>query len=270
VVIADFNGDGRPDIATANFLFNNIGVLLNTIQPTVTTLVSSQNPAPAGAAVQFTAVVRQAGATPIVGTPVGIVQFFDGVTLIGGAILRPDATAVLVRSNLSIGDHGISALYIGDNRFASSIALGAVTQTIAPAVTGQALLQPIVNGVIFPATLSAASHGVARVIVQNQGNIATKGVLAVRLLLSTDTTASADDVPLASRVGDLTLRLSPHGIISFLDTFTVPAGVEPGTYFLLAQLVSVSGFAAGEVSETAASSATVANATAPPPVGRPL
>ncbi|HSV15886.1 MAG TPA: FG-GAP-like repeat-containing protein [Tepidisphaeraceae bacterium] len=263
VCIADFNGDGRPDIATANFLFNNIGVLINIMQPTQTTLVTSENPAPARAAVQFTAIVHQAGATPITGTPRGLVQFFDGTTLIGGVQLRGDGTAVFVRSNLAVGAHGISALYIGDNRFASSIALGAVTQVITPAITGQALLQPIVHAVKFPPTLSAGSKGNAQIIVQNQGDVATRGVLAVRLLLSADTTVSEDDVPLTGSVGDLSLHFAPHAAISFPDTFTVPDGVAPGMYFLLAQLVGVSGFAAGEVSDLAASSATVANATAP-------
>jgi hypothetical protein len=267
VTIADFNSDGRPDIAAANFLFNNIGVLLNTIQPTQTTLATSQNPAPAGAAVQLTAVVRQApGITPIPFNPVGLVQFFDGATLIGGVQLRPDGTAIFVRSNLSVGVHGISALYIGDNRFASSIALGAVTQVITPAITGQALLHPLVNAVAFPATLSPGARGRAQIVIQNQGNVAAKGVLSVQLFLSSDTTLSADDVPLASSIGDLSLHMSPHQVVSFADTFTVPAGVAPGAYVLLVQLVGVSGFSAGEVSDTAASSATTANATAAVPL----
>jgi hypothetical protein len=262
VALADFNGDGRLDIAAANFNFNNVGVLLNIMQPTQTTLVTSQNPAPAGAAVQFTAVVQQDPAFPPINfKPVGLVQFFDGTKLIAGVHLRSDATAVLVRSNLAVGAHPLSALYIGDNRFSSSIALGTVTQVITPAIASQAFIHTIIGGLSAPATITAGTRGAAQVIIQNQGGVGTSGVLNVRLLLSTDDSISTDDVPLITSVGDLTLNMTPHRSISFADNFTLPAGVAPGAYFVLAELVLVSGFAPTDLSPAPAVSATMLRVT---------
>jgi alpha-L-arabinofuranosidase len=82
-----------------------------------TTLASSQNPAPAGSPVTFTATVSGTG-----GTPAGMVLFYDGTTSLGTATLDSSGTATLATAALTLigSPHSITAVYVGDSTFAGS------------------------------------------------------------------------------------------------------------------------------------------------------
>ena len=76
--------------------------------PTTTTLTSSLNPSQFGQAVTFTAHVTSTGPMPT-----GKVKFLDGATTLGSATLN-GGIAKITRSNLTVGNHPITAKYLGD------------------------------------------------------------------------------------------------------------------------------------------------------------
>jgi len=101
-------------------------------QASMTTLTSSQNPAPAGTPVTFTATVSSL----MSGTPTGTVQFWildpttlRPLTLLGTGTLNSSGQASLTVSSLTSGSYLIEALYLGDSTFNSSS--GTLTQHIS-------------------------------------------------------------------------------------------------------------------------------------------
>ena len=94
-----------------------------------TTLISSQNPAPFGQALTFTATVQPTFG----GTATGNVTFFDGVTSLGSAT-PTNNSAQLTLSNLSAGSHSLTARYLGDSNTGTSIST-AVSQSVTPTPT---------------------------------------------------------------------------------------------------------------------------------------
>jgi hypothetical protein len=91
---------------------------------TLTTLASSNDPAVFGDPVTLTATV-----TAPSGTPTGVVNFYDGTTLLGSAFIDGNGVASITISLLGAGDHMITAVYNGD--VADGISTSTVlTQTI--------------------------------------------------------------------------------------------------------------------------------------------
>jgi hypothetical protein len=88
-------------------------------------LGSSQNPAPVGQSVTFTATVTGAG-------PTGTVNFKDGGTTISGCGAQPlsGGTATCTSTGLSAGTHSITAVYGGDSGNTASTS-PTLTQTVA-------------------------------------------------------------------------------------------------------------------------------------------
>ena len=159
LAVADFNGDGKLDIAFGGVLllgngdgtfqsplslgaagtgmvagdFNGDGkpdladagvtVLLN-IAPnfkyaTTTVLSSSLNPVSFGHAVTFTASVKPSFDAGVLS---GNVTFYDGTTVLGTEILSGDR-ATLTTAALAAGSHHIDAIYGGESEFNGSTAL---------------------------------------------------------------------------------------------------------------------------------------------------
>ena len=85
---------------------------------TQTVLTSSANPSLAGQVVTFMATVS--AVSPGAGTLTGTVTFQDGAAVLGTGILDDSGQATYTTSNLSVGDHAISAVYGGDTSFAAS------------------------------------------------------------------------------------------------------------------------------------------------------
>jgi hypothetical protein len=138
-----------------------------TLAPAATTtgVTSSADPSVFGQSVTFTATVSTAG----LGTPSGNVQFFDGATPIGGAVaLNASGQAQVSTSSLTVGDHTITAQYVGDvaNGFnSSSGALASNPQTVNKASTTTGITSnqsnPVGTGVpvTYTATVSPVAPG---------------------------------------------------------------------------------------------------------------
>jgi hypothetical protein len=118
-ITAVYSGDANYAASTSSALQEVIDG-----QGSMTSLTSSQNPAPAGSPVTFTASVMG-----MPGTPTGQVQFWVldpvtllPVTLLGTGTLNGSGQACLTVSSLTSGSYLIEALYLGDGTFNSSSA----------------------------------------------------------------------------------------------------------------------------------------------------
>ena len=133
VVIADLNGDRKPDLVVANMCADDtlhcqlasVGVLLSTRPFKTKTVVSSSHaPSHVGEAITLTAVIRSNhGAIP----DGELVAFYDGRSLLASV---PLAAGVATYTTSSFGpwEHPIKVIYGGDGPFAGSI--GRFTQRV--------------------------------------------------------------------------------------------------------------------------------------------
>ncbi|NYF91012.1 Ig-like domain repeat protein [Tunturiibacter empetritectus] len=135
---------------------------------TTTTLTASASTTPVGAPVTFTATV--AGSS---GALSGTVQFMDGSTVIGSPSLAANGTAVLSISTLIVGQHIITAVYLGDTNDAGSTSAG-LTHIVSP-VTGVALASsqnPVSAGanVTFTAAVGGSEPAPTGVVTFHDGS----------------------------------------------------------------------------------------------------
>lgn len=122
---------------STNYTGSTSPVVNQVVNPaaTATVLGSVPNPSTFGQPVTLTATVT--ALPPGVGTPDGMVQFFDGVVSLGTAPLS-GGVATLVVSSLTAGSHSLTAQYLGTSDFATSTS-AAVTQNVAQAQTSTTL-----------------------------------------------------------------------------------------------------------------------------------
>jgi hypothetical protein len=179
LVVADFNRDGKPDLAVANFDSNNVTIFLNTTPgsakaATSTTLTSSLNPSSWGQTVTFTATVTPSAGSG--GTPSGTVTFKDGAATIGSATLHRSGEATLSIATLARGAHTITAVYGGDSNFKESTS-SALIQTVNPAATSTGVtssVNPSTYGqsVTFTATVTSTAGEPVGTVTFRDGAIA--------------------------------------------------------------------------------------------------
>lgn len=113
-------------------------------------LSSSNNPAPGGSDITFTA--RLTGNCNV---PTGIVTFLDGSTAFGTGTLNGSAVASLTTSFLVVGQHNITADYSGDFNFGKSTS-AVLVQTITGDPTSTSLsVSPNPTTAYSPITLSS-------------------------------------------------------------------------------------------------------------------
>ena len=138
--MGDFNGDGKTDLATANYGSNTVSILFGTpVQHQVSVgVTSSVGVSTYGQALTLTATVS--AAAPASGTPTGTVTFYDGATPLSAPVTLADGTANFTTSALNAGTHTITALYSGDNDFNGNT--GAMFQTVNKAVPAFSALSP--------------------------------------------------------------------------------------------------------------------------------
>lgn len=121
---ADFNSDGIPDIIVTNYQNQNVSIYLSQINPTLS-LTSSIPSAFVGSSVSFT--VQATSASGV--APTGTVSFMDGTTSLGQQPLNASGMASFSLSNLSAGQHSLTATYSGDTNFTPATS-PALTQSI--------------------------------------------------------------------------------------------------------------------------------------------
>jgi hypothetical protein len=134
-VAADFNGDGKLDLALADICpapggctNGTIAVLLSR-PATTTSILSSANPSTLGQSVTFTATVSSASG----GAPTGTVTFKSGNATLGTETLS-GGIASLSTSALKVGTSSITAVYAGDASHAPSTS-SALSQVVNKAAT---------------------------------------------------------------------------------------------------------------------------------------
>jgi YVTN family beta-propeller protein len=133
-VAVDRNGNvylAEPD--------NGNGVIDEFIASTTTGLTTSLTPSTLGASVTFTATITDSPTVGVVLT--GSVTFLDGAAPLGTVALT-GTTAALATTSLSVGSHTMTAIYSGDDNYATSTS-SIVTQVISPAATTTTLVSSV-------------------------------------------------------------------------------------------------------------------------------
>jgi hypothetical protein len=139
---ASYNGDGNDTPSTSA----PVTVTVSKIAASLA-VASSVNPSAAGQAVTFTATISPAAAT-------GSVQFLDGATVMGSAILNNGA-AVFATSSLAVGDHSVTAKYLGDASSGPSQSAAVLEQVVKRATTSTLASAPNPSTLGMTVTLTA-------------------------------------------------------------------------------------------------------------------
>jgi ELWxxDGT repeat protein len=158
LITATYSGDSEfaastssPDIQVVN------------ADATTTSLMSSLSPSVFGQAVTLTATVL--AASPGSGIPTGVVNFEEGLNVLGAAVLSASGVATFSIASLSVGSHAVKAAYGGDGRFdfkgSASTAVGQIVSKASTTTSLVASPNPSVFGqpVLFKAIVSATAPG---------------------------------------------------------------------------------------------------------------
>ena len=125
---AHYQGDASFDVSDATSASHAV-----TSVTTSTSVISSVNPSVFGESVTFTATVS--ADAPSTATPVGSVEFFDGVSSLGApAAVDGSGQVQLSTSALAVGSHDITAVFSDGGDFGGSTS-PVVTQTVNQAST---------------------------------------------------------------------------------------------------------------------------------------
>ena len=118
------------------------------LAPATTTLASSNAAVNFTTPVTFTATVKGIPAS----TPTGTVAFMDGSAALGTGTLSPTGVATFTTATLAPGLHGITAVYQGDNDYATTSS-ASLAETIRQIVTG-AVITSSANPAVAGATIA--------------------------------------------------------------------------------------------------------------------
>ena len=155
LVTATYNGDLNYSASTSATITQTVGKMATT-----TVVVGIPNPSFVGDNVIFTATVGPAAGT---GVPTGTVQFsVDGVAVGGALLLDAAGKATYSTATLTVGDHRVEAVYIGDAAYLPGVSSPLFMQTVSRKTTATAVtssLNPsfVGDNVIFTATVSPAA-----------------------------------------------------------------------------------------------------------------
>ena len=197
IVVADVNGDSKPDLIVANAFRDGfdissgvIGVLLGTARwASTTSLSSSRNNSLYGQAITLTANVKSAGGI----TPTGAIEFQNNGKWIGAGVLS-GGLATLTKPHLPAGALSLTAIYSGDTQSLRSVSAPLI-QTIRPATTRTMLtssLNPSAQGqaVTFTVQVTSSTAQVTGTVTFTAGTTVL-GTLTLTLKGKASVTTSA-------------------------------------------------------------------------------
>ncbi|MBI5216620.1 MAG: Ig-like domain repeat protein [Ignavibacteriae bacterium] len=212
---ATYSAQGNFDASSAS------GTLHVNKASSSSSVVSSLNPSIFGQSVMFTATV-----TPINTT--GTVEFFDGVTSLGTAILL-SGTASVSTSTLSAADHAITAVYSGDQNFNGSTS-AVLTQSVVNPLPFTTNINPSLQTIgnpSFTLTVFGGNFIPSSVVRFNGSDRATTYISATEVqatILNSDVTA----------IGEYLITVfnpTPGGGLSNAQTLTVIGASISGMKF---------------------------------------
>ncbi len=117
-VVADFDGNGSPDIAVVDGITGVVSILLNTnsFKPTSTTLSQLPGDVVVGGPLTLSATV-----TGKQGTPTGTLEFKESGVAQSTTSLNNGAAQATITAAPSAGTYSFTALYTGDGTFGGSL-----------------------------------------------------------------------------------------------------------------------------------------------------
>jgi hypothetical protein len=247
-ITASYVGDG-------NFTASTSTLLSQVVQQgdTSVALVSSVNPSTESQSVQFTATVNSVSGV----IPTGTVKFMDGTSQVGSSALNGSGIATLSIMTLSVGTHGITAVYSGDSNSDPSTS-PVLSEVVQKANTTTALISSLnpstfEQSLTITATVSSSTPGTPTGTVTflsgtttlgssalNAGGVATLsmatltvGTDGITATYSGDANFSASTSPVLNQVvqkANTTTVLSSAPISANLNqSVTFTATVTPGT-----------------------------------------
>jgi hypothetical protein len=265
IAVGDFNGDRKLDIATANSGDGTFTVLLNTSagtpqEATTISLTTSAATAPFGTSVQLTATIT--GPVDAVGLPTGNVNFYQGATLLGTAVIAGGTNqAVFSSTTLGVGTDPIIARYQGDGTFSTS-ASTALNETITPTPgNGPDLIATFVSTTL-PAQFSPGEKATVKFTLTNAGNFTATGAITNTLYLSLDNMLDSGDIPVTIKgsLAGAKLKLAKQKSMPLTGNFTVPAGTPLGDYVLLVDVNATNSLLESDTTNNTAVSPTLLTA----------
>ena len=221
-ITVQYSGDASFAAGTSSPLIQTVRV------PSITTVVSSENPGLAGDDIVFTAMVSgNDGAGDV---PSGNVEFFaDGTDLGGGSLDSTGKATFESIGNLAAGAHSITAQYQSDDNFLGSVS-SALTQTI-----DQPALVPAIAATKLPTVivLGTPVHGKVTVSLTNK---TSSDVAAESITLFIASNGAIDNAaPPASKAFKHGFHVRAGQTKNLiLAVNALPASVAAGTYKLLA------------------------------------
>jgi hypothetical protein len=124
LVVADFSGDGKPDVAVSSSSANRVSTFANTSGQAVLDVVSKYPTLTVGQTTTVTVSVLPLEQLwylqPTPPTATGTVTLREGATILGSAPLQQLGTATINLSSLSAGTHQLVASYSGDANWAAA------------------------------------------------------------------------------------------------------------------------------------------------------
>jgi hypothetical protein len=165
VIAADFNGDGKPDLAATDALAEDISAIINTTPApvhqapvaTTTSLAVDTKTAVFGQPVTLTATVTAPGMTPT-----GTVTFRDGNTVLAQVALDPSGQASFTVP-FGVGTQSLTATFTGLAPFTNSTSAAVSVPVSKAATTNLLSVQPLTSNnevVILTATIAPMAPGV--------------------------------------------------------------------------------------------------------------
>jgi hypothetical protein len=199
VAVADFNGDGLPDIVVSNASAKTVSFLLSSkslTKPTIA-LATSAGSALVGSALTFKAAIG--GGTT---TATGTVSLLDGSTQLAQQTLDSSAGATFDLSNLTAGVHTLTVTYPGDSNYAAGtsaplsqsitdfqLAVGTTSQTVSAGSAGSyTLTVTAVAG--FTGNLTFSCSGLPALATCNAPTLTVGGETATETVTVNTTAAT--------------------------------------------------------------------------------